>query len=73
VLARIDSALRSRSFPVWIAFRTIAGLLTALGLFCWVGLWFKRNLWLGIAQALMCGSVLANELGLLRSRGSRLP
>lgn len=66
-LRRVDAALRRRSAIAWMTFRVFAGTLAALGLFCWIGLWFQRGFWLGVAQALMCIMVLANELGLLRS------
>lgn len=69
-LAALDARLKQQSRPAWITLRVVAGTLTALGLFSWVGLWFQRGFWLGVAQAIMCGSVLANELGLLRRLGS---
>lgn len=68
MLAELDAALRRRSTVVWVAFRIVAGLLLALGLFVWVGLWFRRNFWAGMAQAVLCVIVLAHEAGILGSR-----
>lgn len=67
-VVQADAALRKRSRTAWIAFRVVAGTMAALGLFMWVGLWFQRGFWLGVSMAVMCVSVLANELGLLRPR-----
>lgn len=68
MLAELDAALRRRSTVVWVAFRIVAGLLLALGLFVWIGLWFERNFWAGLAQTILCLVVLANEAGILGSR-----
>ena len=65
VLTKLDSALRRRSPAGWYAFRTVAGLLLALGLFAWIGLWFQRGFWLGVTQAVICVLVLAHEFGIL--------
>jgi hypothetical protein len=68
VLSRLDAALHRRSLVAWIIFRAIAGLLVAVGLLAWLGVWFERHFWLGAAQAAMCVLVLARELDILPHR-----
>jgi hypothetical protein len=68
VLLGLDAAIRRRSVVGWLAFRTACGLLAALGLFCWLAVWFQRSPWLGAVMAINCGLVVAHELGMLGSR-----
>lgn len=49
----------------WCAFRAACGCLAALGLFCWLAVWFERSFWLGATMAANCVLVLATELGLI--------
>lgn len=65
MLAKLDASLHARSWVAWVLFRTVAGLLVAIGLFAWVGVWFQRGFWLGVAQAAICVFVLAEEIGIL--------
>lgn len=67
-LARFDAFLRKRSTAAWVAFRAVSGFLLLGGFASWVALWYERHPALGISQALLCGLVLAHELGLLTRR-----
>jgi hypothetical protein len=72
ILSAVDSSLKRRSLIAWVSFRTVAGLLVAIGAFAWLAVWFERDFWLGLAQTIMISLVLAHELGLLRRRSGGL-
>lgn len=52
-----------------VVWRVLKYGLVALGAYLWIGLWFQRSLWLGLAQLLIVIPALWYELSQRRISG----
>lgn len=52
--------------PAWLVLKYA---LVAAGTYAWVGLWFQRSFWLGLAQLLIIVPALWHELAKRRTTG----
>ena len=52
MLERFERRVRRWPTPARWAFAGVKWGLVALGAWCWIGMWFTRSVWLGVAQAI---------------------